>query len=242
MLADPALLAHIRIVRQSDRWVVIDKPAGVLSVPGRDEANRACTASWCRERFPAATGPITVHRLDMDTSGLLLMALDEEAQRELSRQFEDRRVSKRYVALVAGTVSGERGTNDVPMRADLSRRPHQVIDRVQGRPATTEWRVIDRLPNATRLELMPITGRTHQLRVHCAYVGHPIIGDVLYAGGVGNAALERDTHPAVPPAAAPAGPAGAAVGVARLMLHASELTFFDPDGGAPVECRSPAPF
>ncbi|MFN0012429.1 MAG: RluA family pseudouridine synthase [Phycisphaerales bacterium] len=240
MLADPALLAHIRIVRRSDRWVVIDKPAGVLSVPGRDEANRACTASWCREVFPAATGPITVHRLDMDTSGLLLMALDEQAQRELSQQFEDRRVRKRYIALVAGTVAGERGTIDVPMRADLARRPHQVIDRVQGRPAVTEWRVIERGPTTTRLELMPLTGRTHQLRVHCAFAGHPIIGDVLYSGGVGNAAVEPDpsgSREAPPPAHGQGLP-----NPPRLMLHASELTFFNPDGGTPVECRSPAPF
>ncbi len=233
MFANPALLASIRVVAESPRWIVIDKPAGVLSVPGKSAANRACAASWCREGYPHASGSITVHRLDMDTSGLLLMALDESAQRHVSAQFERREVEKAYVAVVRGRVHGEAGIVRLPLRADVARRPVQVVDRVQGREAITQWRVLARegRPDgeATRLELVPLTGRTHQLRVHCAFVGsgglcsrgerwcehvwrdgygrggrgHPIVGDVLYSAGVASAGTV-DCQPDTAPRPAPA--------------------------------------
>ncbi len=265
---DPALLDDIRVVAETARWVVIDKPAGVLSVPGKSAANRACAASWCRGRYPHATGPITVHRLDMDTSGLLLMALDAACQRLLSEQFEQRAVEKMYVAVVRGRVHGERGTVSLPMRPDLARRPVQVVDRVQGREAITEWRVVARetaLEGAggerTRLELLPRTGRTHQLRVHCAFVGsgglcvdgerwcehvwrdadgrsgrgHPIVGDVLYSAGVRSAGVEECEAEVVP-----GGEAGVVGG--RLLLHAARLVFTDPASGERVRVESAAPF
>lgn len=222
-------LDSIRVVRATDRWVVIDKPAGVLSVPGKGPENQACAAAWCRGAFPNCTGPVTVHRLDMDTSGLLLMALDAEAHRALSGQFEARTVGKAYAALVAGVVGAERGVIDVPMRMDPENRPRQVVDFELGKSAVTAWRRLGLEDGRTRLELLPTTGRTHQLRVHCAYTGpgglcgaeagpsgkgHPILGDVLYWDE----------------ASAP-----------RLMLHATRLSFHDPDGSG-VECESPAPF
>ncbi len=208
------------IILLSDRFVVIDKPSGLLSVPGKGEENRHCAASWCRERFPEATGQITVHRLDMDTSGLLLMALDADAQRELSRQFEKRDVEKAYVAVVQGEVSAPSGTIDSSMRADLQNRPRQVIDRALGKPAQTAFTRIGFEGADTRLLLVPLTGRTHQLRLHCAAappdgLGHPIKGDILYG--------HSDSAP-------------------RLLLHASRLVFTDPKTGERIVCESPAPF
>ncbi len=226
----PADLSAIRIVQQCDRWVVIDKPAGVLSVPGKGAAHQACAASWVRARFPQARGSLTVHRLDMDTSGLLLLALDPEAHRELSRQFEARRVGKRYIAIVGGSVPVEQGEIVAPLRADIDRRPRQVVDYELGRPALTRYRVLQRAPERTRLELIPETGRTHQLRVHCALPGplglagpaaaaadpgRPILGDVLY---------------------------GDAASAPRLMLHAQVLTFSDPTDGRELTVESPPPF
>lgn len=226
-VADPEL---IRIVRQSPHWVVIDKPSGVLSVPGKGPQNQACAASWVQARFPNASGPLTVHRLDMDTSGLLLLALDPESHRRLSRQFEAREVEKAYTALVEGRVSADRGVIDVPIRADIENRPRQIVDRIHGRPAVTRWSVTVRAADRTRLELIPETGRTHQLRVHCALPGpqglagtdaapsqggHPILGDALYGD----------------PATAP-----------RLLLHASRLAFSDPVDAARIELLSPPPF
>ncbi|MGQ0628176.1 MAG: RluA family pseudouridine synthase [Phycisphaerales bacterium] len=205
----------IEVVRSDARFVVISKPAGLLSVPGKGAENAVCAASWARERYIEARGPITVHRLDMDTSGLLLMALDEAAQRGLSWQFEARTVGKEYVALVEGDVAGDEGVVVAAMRLDPARRPLQVIDPLLGRPAETRWRVLSREGGRTRVRLTPLTGRSHQLRVHCASMGHPILGDGLYG--------RLETAP-------------------RLMLHASGLAFDDPSTGARVECVSPAPF
>lgn len=219
--SDPTLLAAVRVVREGRRFVVIDKPAGLLSVPGKGADNQACAAGWVRERFPRASGPLVVHRLDMDTSGLLVFGLDEAAQRELSAQFEARSVQKRYVALVDGLMPRERGVIDAAMRLDPENRPVQVIDPMHGRAATTEYAVLSLETDRTRVELVPRTGRTHQLRVHCALIGHPIVGDVLY--GWVDAMGERGTDGE------------------RLMLHASELAFDDPDGGR-VEASSAVPF
>lgn len=198
------------------RWVVIDKPAGLLSVPGKGADKQDCAASRVRAAFAHATGPLVVHRLDMDTSGLLLLALDEDAQRELSRQFEAREVGKAYVALVEGVPRGEGGVIDVPMRLDVYRRPYQIVDRVQGKPARTRWAVTAIEADRTRLRLWPETGRTHQLRVHCAHMGHPIVGDVLYGSG--------------------------SAGDDRLMLHAAELSFRDPTDRIEVHVESAPEF
>jgi tRNA pseudouridine32 synthase / 23S rRNA pseudouridine746 synthase len=227
-----------RVVLEGDGYVVIDKPPGVLSVPGKGEENQRSAVSWCRERFPNATGPIVVHRLDMDTSGLLVLALNASVQRALSMQFEARSVEKAYVAVVLGRVASMGGVVDLPMRADIEHRPMQIVDHRYGRSAVTRFAVLGFEPDATWLRLEPITGRTHQLRVHCAArcvgglaslarggamldaddPGHPIMGDVLY------------------------GPADAPHSWPRLMLHASELAFDDPTTGRRVRVAVPPRF
>lgn len=212
-------LLEIVLVDPRGRWVVIDKPAGLLSVPGKGEGKQDCAAARVRGAFPRATGPLVVHRLDMDTSGLLVFGLDEEAQRRLSGQFERRRVDKAYIALVAGVPGAERGVIDAPMRLDVDNRPVQVIDPEQGREARTRWEVLALEPAGTRVRLIPETGRTHQLRLHCAHAGWPILGDVLYGP-------QPETAESAP----------------RLMLHAAELAFDDPTDGRRVAACSRAPF
>lgn len=231
------------------RFVVVDKPAGMLSVPGKDRGhgeNQDCVAA----RVPrlvheasggrvSATGPLVVHRLDMDTSGLLVLGLDADAQRALSGQFERRTVSKAYTAVVLHDEQGrglpaERGEVTAAMRPDLDNRPMQIVDDVprvdgdgksaedkggHGRPAHTVWRLLAIEPDRSRVELVPITGRTHQLRVHMAHIGHPIAGDVLY----GAQPRTREAS-------------------ARLLLHASMLEFSHPQTGERVSVESRCPF
>jgi tRNA pseudouridine32 synthase/23S rRNA pseudouridine746 synthase len=162
-----------------------------------------------------ASNHLIVHRLDMDTSGLMVVALDADAQRELSQQFHDRIPEKSYVALVDGIVEADEGFIDLPMRLDVENRPYQIVDHVQGRPAQTHFRVLAREIDRTRMEFRPVTGRTHQLRVHAAYgLNHPILGDVLYGK----------------------------VAAARLMLHARTLSFLLPGTQTRVEFEAPVPF
>lgn len=210
---------NLDIAYQTDRFVVIDKPPGLLSVPGKGDDNQDCAAARVRAMFPAATGPLVVHRLDMDTSGLLIVALDPDAQRDLSMQFERREVEKSYTALVDGAVDLESGTIDIPIRMDPANRPYQVVDRSHHRPAITCYKVLSYETDRTRLELIPQTGRTHQLRVHCAHLGHPILGDVLYGP-------QPRTGESAP----------------RLMLHAAMLGFTDPATGRRIRVQRPAPF
>ncbi len=204
------------IVHADDTLIVIDKPAGLLSVPGRGADKADCAATRVQAQFPDAQ---IVHRLDMATSGLLLMARGAEMQRALSRLFEARAVAKHYVALVAGLVERDAGDIDLPLGADWPQRPRQQVDRLQGKPSLTHYRVLHRDPLTltTRLELQPVTGRTHQLRVHLQAIGHPIIGDALYA----------------PPEAAAA---------TRLMLHASTLHLQHPVTRLDLTLTSPVPF
>ena len=217
------ILAGIRVVHRTERFAVVEKPSGVLSVPGIGPEKADCVVSRLHaafytgsaDRAPLGPGQLVVHRLDMDTSGLMVVALDADAQRELSLQFEERKPEKRYVALVAGLVRDDEGTIDLPMRLDITNRPYQIIDHVQGRAATTHFRVLTRETDRTRIEFRPVTGRTHQLRVHACYgLGHPILGDPLYKGSPAE----------------------------RLMLHASYLSFLAPGGAARLEFHSPAPF
>ena len=195
--------------------LVVDKPAGLLSVPGRGADKADCLSARVQARYADA---LVVHRLDMATSGLILFARGVDAQRTLSRAFAQRATHKRYVALVRGRVDGEAGEIDLPLAADWPNRPLQKVDLAQGRPSLTRWRVLARDASGsaatTRLALEPVTGRAHQLRVHLHAIGHPIVGDALYA-----------------PDDAP-----------RLMLHATSLRFAHPLDGAPVAVESPAPF
>jgi len=210
--------AALHIIYATDRYVVIDKPAGLLSVPGKGETNKDCVAARVAARFTGSSGPLIVHRLDMDTSGLIVLGLDADAQRDLSGQFERREVEKAYVALVEGLVSTDAGTVDQPLRPDIDRRPHQIIDQTHGRPSLTHWSLLSLETDRSRLRMVPHTGRTHQLRVHAAFMGHPIIGDVLYGSEPDDARVNR------------------------LMLHAAELSFREPGGGKPMQFESRAPF
>jgi tRNA pseudouridine32 synthase / 23S rRNA pseudouridine746 synthase len=206
----------IAVIEATDSYVVVDKPYNMLSVPGRGPHLTDCVAARVKQRYPAATGPLTVHRLDMETSGLLVLALDPDTHRTLSRQFQLRQVGKRYVAEVEGSVATEAGVIELPVRFDPPNRPHHVVDPIQGKPASTRWRVVDRQGGRTRIEFEPATGRTHQLRLHAAHpdgLGSPIVGDSLY-GEIGP----------------------------RMLLHATWLEFTDPRTGERVSFASDPPF
>ena len=195
--------------------MVAVKPSGLLAVPGRTVAD----CHWARLQATFEDLRI-VHRLDMATSGLILYARGAEPQRRLSRAFAERAVSKSYVAVVDGLVVDDAGEIDLPLQADWPNRPLQKVDRAHGRPALTRFRVLmrDLDDRITRLALEPVTGRSHQLRVHLAALGHPILGDALYA----------------PPAIA--------TRARRLLLHAAALRFAHPGNGTEMTFRSPAPF
>jgi len=203
------------IVFADDAIVVIDKPAGLLAVPGRTQPDCA----WLRVARQFAD-VLIVHRLDQATSGLMLLARGTQVQRLLGIAFAQRRVRKLYEAVVHGALAGEHGRIDAPLSADWPNRPRQRVDVAHGKPALTHWRVIgrDAAQQQTRVALMPETGRSHQLRVHMAWLGHPIVGDPLYA-------------------VAPTGS-----DPARMMLHATWLEFEHPLQGATRTFRSPAPF
>lgn len=188
--------------------LVLDKPAGLLSVPGRTEPD--CLAARAQALWPDA---LVVHRLDQATSGLLVMARGLEAQRRLGWAFERRRVHKRYEAVVEGTLDDDAGRIELPLIVDWPNRPRQVVDPLRGKPALTHWRVLARGGGRTHVALQPVTGRSHQLRVHLQAIGHPIVGDDLYGR---------------------AGP--------RLLLHACALTLPHPADGRPVHFESPVPF
>jgi tRNA pseudouridine32 synthase / 23S rRNA pseudouridine746 synthase len=217
-------------VFQDEHLVVVDKPSGLLSVPGKGAQHQDCVASRVRAMFPRATGPLTVHRLDMDTSGLLVLGLTPEAQRSLSRQFEARSVQKEYEALVTGNVQHDTGTIDIPIRLDPENRPVQVIDFVAGKPSRTSYAVLARETSRTRLRLTPHTGRTHQLRVHCAAAtvlikpdGHAVVG------GLGAPILGDGLY-------------GDRASGTRLMLHAGVLEFQHPVRSTTVRAESSTPF
>ncbi len=206
MLADP-------VIHADEALVVADKPAGLLAVPGRGEAGLINLTTQLQQRFADAQ---IVHRLDMATSGLIVFARGAEVQRALSAAFAARRVHKRYVAIVEGELAGDGGSIDAPLTADWPHRPLQKVCHDTGKPSLTHWRVLERGAGWTRLALTPVTGRSHQLRVHLRHIGHPIRGDGLYG-----ALPER-------------GP--------RLLLHAEWLGFTHPLECVDVDFTCPCPF
>ena len=203
-----------------DDLLVLAKPSGLLCVPGRGPDKQDCLSRRAQQRWPEA---LIVHRLDQATSGLVLMARTPEMQRHLGRAFELRQVHKRYHAIVAGRMpSPDQAWSeiDLPIAADWERRPLRVIDTERGKPSLTRWRLLahDAATDSSRVELEPETGRTHQLRVHLAAVGHAILGDALYASAEVQAQASR------------------------LLLHATWLAFEHPGSGSRLEFSWPAPF
>lgn len=174
----PPLNPYLTIVYQDEDILVLDKPAELLTVPGKAIEHRDSLQIRVQRVFPTAT---IVHRLDMATSGILIMALNKPAHVHLSRQFENRLTSKTYFARVFGSVDGESGEIDLPLICDWPNRPKQMVDHEHGKPSQTHWQVVQRDAKSTLVKLTPITGRSHQLRVHMLALGHPILGDRLYA-------------------------------------------------------------
>lgn len=173
------------ILFADDALVVADKPAGLLSVPGRGPDKQDCLIARVQLRYPDA---LTVHRLDQATSGLIVFGRGEVAQRALSVAFAERRVEKRYIAVVHGELP-DTGEVDLPLITDWPNRPRQMVDHVVGKPSLTRYRVVARGERTSRVELEPVTGRSHQLRVHMLAIGHPIVGDTLYAAQLGGERL-----------------------------------------------------
>ncbi len=204
----------LAVLHADHEVLAVDKPAGLLSVPGKGPELADCLLARVQAAFPTA---LLVHRLDRDTSGVMVFALSPHAQRHLGLQFEKRQVRKTYVARVQGHLEPKAGSVDLPLIVDWPNRPRQKVCHETGKAAVTDWRVQRRGAGESRVKLMPRTGRSHQLRVHMRALGHPILGDPLYAEG-------------------------AAAEAPRMMLHAEELRLRHPDGGAGIRFRATAPF
>ncbi len=202
------------LLYQDDELILINKPAGLLSVPGKRPEHQDCVESRLSNQGIAAT---LVHRLDMDTSGIMVLAKNKKAHRHLGLQFERRQVSKHYIAVVDGIPDDDCGIIDMPLRTDWPNRPKQMVDFCLGRPAITHWKVLERNSESSRLMLSPVTGRSHQLRVHLNEMGHPILGDRFYGSG------------------------NIGYGISRLLLHAQSIELFHPSDGrrCKFECYCP---
>ncbi len=205
-------------VHRAETFVVVNKPSGLLSVPGRGPDMQDCVVNRLKSLIPDCMEHPEVHRLDMDTSGLLVLALTTASQRNLAIQFQERRIEKTYLAIVQGAVDDDSGEIELAFRLDPDNRPHQVYDPVQGKVGVTRWRKLGVEDDGTLIEFKPLTGRTHQLRLHAAHelgLGVPIVGDRLYGTG---------TAPG------------------QLKLHAALLGFDHPETGQRMEFRSPPLF
>ncbi|MBO6885238.1 MAG: RluA family pseudouridine synthase [Marivita sp.] len=202
------------ILHEDHEILVVNKPAGLLSVPGKGPDLADCLIARLEAVYPQV---LLVHRLDRDTSGVMVFGLTPHAQRHLGLQFEKRQTKKTYLARVAGRLEPKTGTVDLPLIVDWPNRPLQKFDHETGKPAVTDWRVMKASDEESRVKLYPQTGRSHQLRVHMLALGHPILGDPLYAPET------ADQYP-------------------RMMLHAEELRLRHPDGGEGMKFRVAAPF
>ncbi len=210
----------LNILYQDDDLLVLSKPSGLLSVPGKTEIHFDCLETRAKAQIPNA---LLTHRLDLETSGVFMMALNKPAQAHINRQFEKRRTQKQYIARVWGHIKEDSGCVDLPICVDWDNRPRQMICHEYGRPAQTEWSVLERgkLPcgnGFTRVLLKPITGRSHQLRIHMEQLGYPILGEVFYAHDAAENAADR------------------------LQLHAQSLTIHHPKDESLMTFTEPAPF
>ncbi len=205
-------MGALSILYYDDDIIIVDKPSGLLSVPGKALDNKDCVELRAQAIFENAR---IVHRIDMSTSGILLLARGIENLRILSKAFETRQVSKKYIALLHGHLETQSGTIDAPIITDWPNRPRQMVDFERGRHAKTHFEIIAQNEHCTRVQFTPITGRSHQLRVHAIHIGHPICGDHFYIG--------KDEYP-------------------RLCLHAAFLGFKHPRTGKEICFESPAPF
>lgn len=212
---DPPREPFLPVLHADDDLLVVDKPSGLLSVPGKAAEHGDCVEARARDLYPGAR---IVHRLDMDTSGVMVLALNPGAHRHLGLQFERRKTTKTYLAEIWGHPAADAGEVDLPLVCDWPNRPKQMVSHEHGRPALTRWQVIARGERSTRVRLMPHTGRSHQLRVHMLSIGHPIVGDRFYAEGAALAAASR------------------------LALHAESLELHHPSGGERISFASAVPF
>ncbi|WP_413720739.1 RluA family pseudouridine synthase [Silicimonas sp. MF1-12-2] len=202
------------VIHADHEILLVNKPHGLLSVPGKGDHLADCLLSRIQAAFPEA---LLVHRLDRDTSGIMVFALTPHAQRHLGLQFEKRQIKKTYVARVWGRIEEKTGTVDLPLIVDWPNRPRQMVDLQNGRPAVTDWRVMRATEEETRVRLYPKTGRSHQLRVHMKEIGHPILGDPFYSEGPAR------EYP-------------------RLMLHSEGIRLRHPDGGIGMTFSAKVPF
>lgn len=205
------------VIYTDDTILVVDKPAELLSVPGRRPEHQDCLISRLKQQYPEA---LIVHRLDMSTSGLMILARHDDAHRKLNRQFEQRLVGKTYLAVVSGKLDANRGRIELPLICDWPNRPRQIVDHSAGKYSQTDYRVLsyDSAADTSRIELTPLTGRTHQLRVHMQALGHPILGDDLYA----DEATQKKAN--------------------RLLLHAGSLEIVHPTTLETMIFSKEAPF
>jgi len=209
-------ISQIPVIYQDAQILLVNKPTRLLSVPGRAEDNKDCLITRLQQNgYPEAR---IVHRLDYETSGLLLLARDADSHRELSRQFQDRETDKTYQALCFGQPKEDSGSIDLPLRYDPPNKPRHIVCYEHGKAALTHWRILERCGTFCRIELKPITGRSHQLRVHMLSIGHPLLGDTLYTQGEALSAANR------------------------LCLHAMELAFNQPKTGQRLHFSCPPPF
>lgn len=213
----PKCEKDVDILYQDEHLLVVNKPEFLLTVPGRAPENKDCLITRLQQDFPDA---VIVHRLDLDTSGILLVPIQRSAMSHIARQFQERKINKRYEAIVWGKVAQQYGSIDLPIKTDWDNRPKQMIHFENGKRALTDYEVMEYMENTqqTRLSLSPITGRSHQLRIHCKEISHPIIGCDMYAHSQALAASPR------------------------LMLHACDISFIHPATNKRLDFSSPVPF
>ena len=213
----PVCLKQPEIIYADQSLLLVNKPEFLLSVPGRAIENKDCLITRLQEKFPSAT---VVHRLDLDTSGILVIPLQKTVHSHISRQFQERKVDKEYTAEVYGIMKENQGSINLPIARDWENRPKQIICHERGKAALTHWEVIQRFPslNKTRVKLKPVTGRSHQLRIHLSEIGHPVLGCDMYAHT--EALMKSD----------------------RLMLHATFLSFTHPTSTKKISGYCPPEF